>query len=63
MSYVNVGNADIEIQFVHRVTGEVLGKSVPFSVPTRAAFVIKEGGKWREAKMPLWIAPHQNQGV
>jgi hypothetical protein len=35
-----------DIQFVDCATGEILGHSVPFWPPSRAAYVRKIDGKW-----------------
>jgi hypothetical protein len=38
----------IEIQLVHRQTGKVVGYWAPWSIPTRAAYVVYLLGKWKE---------------
>lgn len=37
---------EIDIQWVDCATGKVLGHSVPFYPPTRAAYVHKVNGEW-----------------
>lgn len=47
---VNVG--DVSAVLKHRATGELLGVSAPFSIPTKAVLAVLTAEGWRETEQP-----------